>query len=164
GVPGRARGGGDRRGAGDAGRGRGARARGGDHRRGAARGGRGDRAACRRACGGRGARRGGGRGRGACRRGGGGRGGGGAGGTRSIQGAGRLVRRAHLRRLREQGEGEPRVAHRLDADARQDLRRRDPHGRRDGDQRRQEAGRAEEGLPRLPPGEDGLRQRLLVRG
>ena len=75
----------------------------------------------------------------------------------------RLVRRAHLRRLREQGEDQPRVAHPHDADGRQDLPRPHPHGRRHGDQGRQEADRAEEGLPRLPAREDGLRQRLLVR-
>ena len=82
---------------------------------------------------------------------------------RSVRRPGRLVRRAHLRRLREQGEDQPRVAHPHDADGGEDLRRPHPDGRRHGDQGRQEAGRPEEGLPRLPAREDDLRQRLVVR-
>ncbi len=88
----------------------------------------------------------------------------GEGGAGSVQGSRRLVRRAHLRGVREQGQDQPGVAHPHDADGGQDLRRPHPDGRRHGDQGRQEAGRAAQGLPRLPPREDDLRQRLLVRG
>ena len=54
--------------------------------------------------------------------------------ARSVPRARRLVRRAHVRRLREQGQDEPRVAHPHDADGGQDLRRPHPDGGRHGDQ------------------------------
>ena len=82
---------------------------------------------------------------------------------RPVPGPRRLVRRPHVLRLREQGQDEPRIADRIDADGGQDLRRPHPHGGRHGDQGRQEAGRPAEGLPRLPAGAHDLRQRLVVR-
>ena len=76
----------------------------------------------------------------------------------------RLVRRPHVRGLREQGEGQPRGQDPHHADGGQDLPGPHPHGRRHGDQVRQEAGGPEEGVPRLSARQDVLRQRLLVRG
>ena len=74
-----------------------------------------------------------------------------------------LVRGSYLRRIREQSEDEPRTAHPHDADGGKDLQRPHPHGRRHGDQRREETGGPEEGVPRLSARQDDLRQRFVVR-
>ena len=75
----------------------------------------------------------------------------------------RLVRRAHVRGLREQGEAEPRQPRALDERRGADLRGRHPDGRRHRVQGRPQGRRAEEGVPRLPARAHGPRRRLLVR-
>ena len=74
-----------------------------------------------------------------------------------------LVRRAHVRRLREQGEVEPRESCAFDGGGGSHLRSRHPDGRRHRVQERPQGRRAEEGLPRLPAGADGPRRPRLVR-
>jgi transcription termination/antitermination protein NusG len=64
---------------------------------------------------------------------------------------GTVVRRAHAVGLREEGHRQPRRPHPVDEHGGQDLRGRDPHGRGRRVQERQEADRAAQGLPRLPP-------------
>ena len=76
---------------------------------------------------------------------------------------GPVVRRAHLRRLREQGEVQPREPHRLHEHGGPDLRGRHPRGGRHRVQERQEGRRPEEGVPRLPARALRARRRLLVR-
>ena len=73
-----------------------------------------------------------------------------------------LVRGAHLRRLREQGEVQSREQDRLDEHGGPDLRGRDPHGGRRRVQERQEGRGPEEGVPRLPPHPLRPRRRLVV--
>ena len=74
-----------------------------------------------------------------------------------------LVRRAHVRRLREQGEVEPREPRAFDGRRGPHLRGRHPDGRRHRVQERPQGRRAEEGLPRLPARAHGPRRPRLVR-
>ena len=71
-------------------------------------------------------------------------------GRRSVDPSGRVVRRAHAVRLREEGHRQPPCPHPEHEHGGQDLRGRHPDGGRRRVQERQEADGAAQGLPRVP--------------